>query len=362
MTTKNPSQTELYGELLTSQQQYRKDIAPFREISCEQEHVFVHAAREGDEQARNNLILSLLDYVEYWASLFVSTYGWISRSIELTELISIGNFKLVESFDEAMDADNPWAFLASRAKYAMHSYCQNHTNCITTPHHAKSYVVESLDKPLNEDTEETLIDFLSEPNPVIWFSSLSISDERIYTAIGHLGGKQKELVKRVYGLDGYERERMSDIRKAYNGKEVTEQCMSKLRDGALASLRQFLETEENLCTMADVISALEISEWGVYQLVRSGRLTRVAKGRYLQRELDILIEQKRRGIFRMTYAHPEKETPETCTIAQACEVLAIDKHRFFYLVKHYHLRCVSHGYYRKGDIEMLLQKRKEIAS
>jgi DNA-directed RNA polymerase specialized sigma24 family protein len=362
MTTKNPSQTELYGQMLTSEQQYRKEIAPFRSLSPEQIQALLDAIKAGDEQARSCFLMSLTGYVERWAYRFSRVYDWESSRIEYQELISVGNMAIVEQLDKALCKDDTWGYLAATAKFRMLKFCHRYASPIRTPNGQQPYRVESLDEPIGYDTDTTYAQCLAEPVAPIWYSSLHIADEEISQAIERLGDKQRHVIQHLFALGECDRRQVVEIGKE---QQVTSKTIQSLRETAFIALRRFLESDQkDLYTVPQACEVLGCTQARFLKLASRHGIVRVAKGYYPKQQVDVLVEQER---SRKPYPSVGRKQ-DTCKVLHGEEVyskqyanmlLGMNKHRFYALLEEYGIHPVARGYYRKQDIDTLLERRQE---
>ncbi len=201
MSTKNPSQTELYGEILTNESQYNKEVAKLPTWTKEEEQHLVVRAQQGDRDARDAILLSCQSYVRSVAAKYARTYAWASPRIEYLELVQIGNMAAIESFDKALASGNPLGFLRATMSWAIVHYCPTHISPITTPRDRAgkplpAMDVESIDVPLDNNENETLADLIPE--------TVQTEKERdyqpLYAVIEKLPEKWRETVTRHYGI------------------------------------------------------------------------------------------------------------------------------------------------------------------
>ncbi|GCF10610.1 hypothetical protein [Dictyobacter arantiisoli] len=104
---KRLSQTALYGEILTLEQQYTKDLGVVVPLTPDQEQCLLDRALKNDVQAKDEMIVSCLPYVKNIASSYARNYKITSPRIEYLELVQIGNLAIVEKFDDCLNSDQP---------------------------------------------------------------------------------------------------------------------------------------------------------------------------------------------------------------------------------------------------------------
>jgi len=172
--------------------------------SQEQLDEVLQKARQGDQEARDLLVLSCVCFVFYRAWRYKEEIF----SDDPMDLVSVGNLALLESLDKALYADNPIPYLISQAAYAIQHYVFHESPMIRRDTYRNVVIpVVSLDQELGDSdvTAGDLIGVLQE------FDLLSEAEKEemnallyapLYQAIDRLTEKQQYVVKRHFGLDG----------------------------------------------------------------------------------------------------------------------------------------------------------------
>jgi DNA-directed RNA polymerase specialized sigma subunit len=253
MTTKKPSQVELYGELLTSEQQYRRDLQSIARLTPEQEQALIDRARHQDQEAGYLLVESLLPYVEYHAMRLVR---YVRHSTYL-DLCQIGSLAMVERLQQALAHENPVAYLMQVAKKSIGWYCVWCDGLVVKKpgnrYEKDRYVpqrleVISADVPLPGTDGAMLADVLMDE--VILGDPDDKQQERyqtLYLAVEQLTEKQREVVECFYGLHGHPEETLLEIQLRTTGKyDRRANTVNNRKVKALKSLQQQLE-HENVC-------------------------------------------------------------------------------------------------------------------
>lgn len=207
--SKQLSQYELYGEVLSSEEQYRKDIAQVPRYTKADEAAFVERARSGDEQARHNLILSRIGYITFLARKYANISQAHPHRVEFLDLVQLGNLTALERLDKALASPNPIGYLNKAVAGAMIDYARIQISSIPTGKHHNGermpvIYVESLDAPPpasgdsgHREYEEAFVDRLVAetclPQPEEDY-------EPLYQAIETLPEKHREVIKRHYGF------------------------------------------------------------------------------------------------------------------------------------------------------------------
>lgn len=129
------------GEVLTSEEHYRRLTRNLPRLSREEEAEIVRRAKKGDAEAREQVITNCLTYVEFIAKRY-ETY---LHHDDYLDLVSIGSLAVVENFSRALVKDNPSGWSRSRGKYAIIHYCFTQANLIVRPdHNSKPVYTTSL--------------------------------------------------------------------------------------------------------------------------------------------------------------------------------------------------------------------------
>lgn len=130
---------------------YKQELRILPSASREEKAQLLEDARQGDQQARQRLILALLPTI----------WGYAIRwqrppYMPALELVGVGNTVLVERLDQALQEPNPIGYLLKFAAGEMVSYRMRYQNAITTP--------ASFDEPC--EFVSILEDFdIAEPGP-----------------------------------------------------------------------------------------------------------------------------------------------------------------------------------------------------
>ena len=105
--------------VLNSFQQYRSEVLSLPRLTASEERDLEQRARQGDEQARKQLIESSLQYVASVAWRYVC----YMQQDDYPELVSVGNMAIVEGIEKALTAAKPGAYLRGMARNAIRRYC-----------------------------------------------------------------------------------------------------------------------------------------------------------------------------------------------------------------------------------------------
>lgn len=294
--TTQPSQTALYGEVLTSEQHYAVEVNQIPRLTQEQEMEIWEQIRQGDSSGKERLLLSLLHYVKRVAMTLYEASRWSAPHLDYLDIVQEGNQALFEHFEAALEKPNPTGYLLTCAKFAMRDYCHRFQRAISTPIRETPLPVASLDRPLHPEEKRpcTLADFLPDPHAGCLMAEPDEPDEELYQAIALLPPIQREVIERSFGLNGHAAELDCEINRQ---KGVCEQYAYAMKRKALHKLRLFLKEPKGSC--------------GVYS----------------------------------------KE--------QACQRLNVSVRAFRLLMYRNKIRCVRHRYYRKEDIERVAQQREQ---
>ena len=243
--SKPPSQLQepLPDHLLTSDQQYHADIArytPLGRLSDEQKQTLAERARQGNQQARAEMIHCLLHAVECFAIKYFLAHSWQSARLECAELIAVGNEALCASLDRALVKDHPYAYMLTVTYNTIRAYALTYRSLITIPSGtaAKGVVApptESLDAPLSVENITTLADLLAEPQQS--YTPAEAGDETpLHQAIEDLPLPLRTVVSQLYGFGGMGVERIADLCSDPDGKTHTFESVQAQKVRALALL------------------------------------------------------------------------------------------------------------------------------
>jgi len=210
----------MQSNLLTSL--YLNDLKDFpSDLPLAQKEALEQLARQGDAQAKRELIESALRYVTRVAAFHASAYGPFLRHDSYLDLIQEGNLALVTTFERAMQADSMSAYLRGTVKGVIRNYCLYKSGMFRLTNHAEELAkaprCESLDAMIG-DTELTYQDVVAtlsdiEDEQDTPSSSYTALYTPLHQALASLTEKQREVVTRHYGFDGQEPESLYAISK-----------------------------------------------------------------------------------------------------------------------------------------------------
>lgn len=231
------------NEILTSVQQYRYELSHLPRLTQEEESELKERARAGDEQARASLIESCLHYVAFIAA----RYKRYIHHDDYLDLVGVGNLAIVEYAEKALTMDNPCAYLFAIAKTTIITYCMTRASLITKSRYTCSpdAYIESLDAPLYQDSEATLLDRLAAPEtePEEEPESKESDYTSLYNALETLPERHREVLIRHYGLHGHTAESLYEMSRELSANPGPKSCAAYLIEyRALARLRKQLET------------------------------------------------------------------------------------------------------------------------
>jgi DNA-directed RNA polymerase sigma subunit (sigma70/sigma32) len=219
--------------VLSSVAQYLSELAGLPVLSRDEEADLVRRARQGDKQAREDLLHSCLRYV---ASV-TSRYSCYLEHEEYLDLVSIGNLAIVERLDKALTVENPVAYLYGVAKLAIRSYCYTHSQLITQVRGRPMVWTDSLDAPLY-DRKGCLADTLVAPEQAPPSEQPAFAN--LYGAIKALTPKQQYVILRFYGLDGDAPESIASISRRLSRDNPKVTIARNRYNNAIMSLRRKL--------------------------------------------------------------------------------------------------------------------------
>ncbi len=231
-----PSHTALYGDVLTNEQQYRKETTNIVVLNHEQRKALLARAAQHDPSARTAIIESCLPIVASIARKHILLTG---TSVEYLDLVQIGNLTLVESYEQALSKEEPFAYLIGCARFALYKYCSYHTTSITTPktRGLQPYQIVSLDAPFSEENDNTLLDILPEKAPGTERSDLDYT-EPLQQAVATLPQRERLIVEHYYGLGEIAPKAFGDINRLLSPEHPQKGNANYYHSRAMIKLRQ----------------------------------------------------------------------------------------------------------------------------
>jgi DNA-directed RNA polymerase sigma subunit (sigma70/sigma32) len=219
-------------DVLTNEDQYRGITKLLPRLTKQQEMEIVRRARAGDPVAREELIMSCLNYVG-------SIANWYKQFLyhdEYLDLVGVGNLSVVEAFDQAILKENPCGYLRGVAKYTIIHYCYTRATLIVRPDHTTEAIyIRSLDeKPYTYDT-------LVRNPPVAVTKHPDYSF--LYQALEKLPKAYRDVLKKHFGLYDSQPESLYALsrRKKANVKGT---AFYNTKDRALRRLRKLLMQQQ----------------------------------------------------------------------------------------------------------------------
>jgi DNA-directed RNA polymerase specialized sigma24 family protein len=303
MSQYKPSQVELYGEILSSEQLHRKECAQVDGLLSDEERAaLIERMRAGDATAKEALFFSMLRFVRAVAWDMSFRYRWIMRRDERMDVMQVGYEAILEKWEEAFSTgkDNPVSFLLAYAKYAMQKYCLGYQTEIVTPSDGahSALRVESLDVPQRipggESGDVMLADMLSEPEPVSpsKYATEEMS-ERLRSIVERvLTPRQVYILACLFGLWIHAPQGVSELA-ATEGLDHATVC--SYRERALERLRKLMTSPDDPCevyTGDEARQRLGVSERNFKNLVQRGAVPASKWGLYPKQIIDDLAQQR----------------------------------------------------------------------
>jgi DNA-directed RNA polymerase sigma subunit (sigma70/sigma32) len=307
--TKQLSQTALYGELLTNEQQYKKEISQFPRLTNEDEQVLIERARKGEEHAKEELISAQL------ISLFFLAvrYARIAQTMEVLDFCQEASLAMLQCFEKALQKDNPASYLYRVGKNAMWSLCHLRDTLISKSSRdveQETYQMDSLDYPFPQDQECCWEDFLESETRLPEVSDGQDSFPSLYASLEKLTPSQRFVIERHYGLFDHPCLTLVEIGKTFPGEGEEHHVYKRIashKERALLALKQ--------------------------------RIARLSEKQEPQK-------------------HRVYDSSEVYTASQVYAILGVGQVTFGQIKRRHDIFPVAHGLYAKEDIEKLKELRK----
>jgi len=261
-------------------QLYLKEIGASHLLTAEDEVKYGRLALKGDPEAKRIMIVSNLRLVVKIARRYYN------RGMEFSDLIEEGNLGLLRAV-EKFDPERGFRFSTYATwwiRQTIERAIMNQTRTIRLPIHvlrelntyltaarelvktqdhepSQAEIARALDKPLDDvknmlelnermvsldaqvtnenSTTKPLVDVLADKNAVDPEEQLSNDylHESLEQCLDELNEKQREVLARRFGLDGYERQTLEEVGKAVG---LTRERVRQIQMNALKSLREIL--------------------------------------------------------------------------------------------------------------------------
>ena len=222
--------------LTTGTDRYRATVATYGVTPATEEERQGYAvqAKQGDQEARQLVILVMYPLVAALAQRYHLAYVWASGArLDYEDLAQVGMMTIVERLDAALEAEAPYGYLTVAARKSMAHYCIETASLIRTPRrgsvkeaHRPFTDVESIDRVIDAESGltlgETLVD-LPQQTPTRDYTPL-------YEAVQALPERHREVVTRHYGLFDYAPEPLRSIErdKGFRAKAYKTVAVQKL--------------------------------------------------------------------------------------------------------------------------------------
>jgi len=204
-----------------------------------QEQALLERIRQGERQARNELLTSLLPSLRQGAFYQFQLVSAQSRDhrIEIDDLVQEAYVKMCERFETALHHPNPCAYLLACGRFAMRSYCRTHRSLVIVPDGGLAWCpdVDSLDVAASVDEKmETLAETLVAP---VQQTRKPKFHPFLYLALRALTPAQRVVIEQHYGLQYTEAKPLDDLCRELG---ITIQAVRQRNYKALAELKDLL--------------------------------------------------------------------------------------------------------------------------
>lgn len=212
----------------------------------------IDRARAGEEQAREELLLSCLPY-----ALGIARFVYHARRPahdDLLDLAQVASEQMLLRLDRALAANDPAAYLRGIARSAIRQYCTYHADLIQKPEYPLAILkkrdpypasVVSLDQPLLPDGTLLRRDQIAAPSqqePEEGSKQQNFAP--LYTALEQMSPLQTEVLTRLYGLHGQPRETPEEIGRPKLIHERAYEARKRLRSLLANRVKELLSDQK----------------------------------------------------------------------------------------------------------------------
>ena len=212
---------------------YLRDISRYQPITLEQEQILAQAARQGDMEARNQLIQAHLRMVVNIARRYQCP------GIELLDLIQEGNIGLIKAVDIFHPTQG--SRLSSLAKFWIEKYILRFLR-------NEPELPISLNMDISDDGEPLLLsDTIADQDTLVGdpcYQHIDTIIERqelktqLMTLLGRLSPNEQQVLRLLYGIDGYPAMERKDIARVMS---IQIDQISRIKTRALKRMKQWIK-------------------------------------------------------------------------------------------------------------------------
>lgn len=215
------------------QETYLRDISRYQPITQEQELTLANRARQGDSEARNQLIQAHLRMVVNIARQY------LRPGVELLDLIQEGNIGLMEAVDMFDPAQG--TRLGTLARFWVEKYILRFLR-------NEQEELVSLDMEVVDSGETLLLrEIIEDKGSIMGDQGIKNIDtlieqeeikQQVHEMLSALPEREQEVLRLLYGLDGYPEMSREEVSKLMG---VCPQYISRIRIAALNRLQDFVK-------------------------------------------------------------------------------------------------------------------------
>ena len=212
---------------------YLRDISRYQPITLEQELTLATRARQGDMEARNQLIQAHLRMVVNIARRYQCP------GIELLDLIQEGNIGLIKAVDIFHPTQG--SRLSSLAKFWIEKYILRFLR-------NEPELPISLNMDISDDSEPLLLsDTIADQDTLVGdpcYQNIDTIIERqelktqLITLLGRLSPNEQQVLRLLYGIDGYPAMERKDIARVMS---IQIDQISRIKTRALKRMKQWIK-------------------------------------------------------------------------------------------------------------------------
>jgi RNA polymerase sigma factor (sigma-70 family) len=178
---------------------YQSEVRRIPLLPREEQPPYIDAARQGDTEAQYALLHTCLNWMMRQARTIRSNH--LPQHTDLMDLIGQANLKMWEAMPNALDANDPIAYLMSVGATEMHRYCL----------YADPLIKRQRDQPFTKPHPTTVSLEANATAPTEQPPTDTPHLQLVYQALGSLSDRHRTVLMAAYGLNGETAHKHEDI-------------------------------------------------------------------------------------------------------------------------------------------------------